>query len=93
MTIPNTPLPTAAVPLLFVPMKLPPMVLPVELPISMPFWLLPEMTLRAPAGVPPIVLLEPPSIITPSLLPRATVPVTSVPMKSPCTMFPMLISK
>ena len=33
MTIPNTLLPTEAVPLLFVPMKLPSMVLPVELPI------------------------------------------------------------
>ena len=53
--------------------------------MSMPSLPLPEITLPAPAPVPPIVLFDAPlSIITPSpLLPSAAVPAAFVPMKLP----------
>ena len=54
----------------------------------MPSPLLPEITLPAPAPVPPIVLPEL-LIDTPVALPRAAVPVASVPMKLPCTTLPV----
>ena len=55
--------------------------------IRMPHWLA-EITLRAAAVVPPIVLPEAPSISTPSFeLPRSAVPDLSVPMKLPSTRF------
>ena len=79
----------AVVPETSVPMKLPctrfsdgPAV------IVIPRQILPEMTLRAPAFVPPTVLPCPPREI-PATLPRAAVPVTSVPIRFPCTKFPV----
>ena len=51
--------------------------------------LFPEMRLRAPGAVPPIVLLGEPGallVLTPACeLAICLVPVTSVPMKLPCT--------
>jgi hypothetical protein len=45
------------------------------------------MTLRSPTAVPPIVVFEP-KMNTPVPLPRAAVPVGSVPMKSPAITSP-----
>ena len=54
--------------------------------MSMPSTLLPEITLPAPAPVPPIVLFDAPlSITTPVPLPSAAVPAAFVPMKLPWT--------
>ncbi len=78
-------------------MRLPAKVLPgAVLPLSaMPAPLLPEMTL--PGGWPGTVASPPTRLFavlcmkTPTpLLPRSTVPVTSVPMKLPCTVLPPL---
>ena len=49
---------------------------------------LPEITLRAPADVPPIVLLLLAVTPMPMVLPRSLLPVWSVPMKLPSIMFP-----
>jgi len=89
MWMPYELFPRAVVPSAAVPMRLPFTTLPVE-PLSlmaMPAELLPEMTLRAAAAAPPMVLLEAPAAMrTPSLLfPRSAVPLTSVPMKLPST--------
>ena len=48
-----------------------------------------EMMLRALTVVPPMRSFEPPSIMPLSVFPRARVPVTSVPIRLPCTMFPV----
>ena len=84
---------TALVPLTSVPMKLPATRLPVALPwMNTPSWALPEMTLRSPAVVPPIVLFDASMISTPSYaFPRAFVPVTLVPMKLPATRLPVAL--
>src|SRR5262249_28192947 len=81
-------LPRATVPLTSVPMQLPCTVWldPPNRPTPPP--LLAEMILR-PATVVPATRLFEPLIKTPrSLCTRANVPVTSVPMRLPCTMFP-----
>jgi hypothetical protein len=49
---------------------------------------LPAMTLRAAAVVPPMTLPPEPAITTPSALPAAVVPVRSVPMKLPSIVLP-----
>ena len=46
------------------------------------------MTFRSPSAVPPIVVFEP-LMNTPELLPRAAVPVGSVPMKFPAITSPL----
>ena len=85
-------LPNGCVPVISAPMILPSMRLP-ELPvprITPVLPLLPEI--KFPGGVPgvvvspPMTLLAVPLTSTPTFgLPKATVPVTSVPMKLPCT--------
>ena len=56
-----------------------------------PLWPLPEMTLRAPGSVPPMMLPGEP-MSTPLLaLPRPIVPFTSVPMKFPRTTLPVAL--
>ena len=79
-------------------MKLPRITLPDPPPfgptILMPSAWFPEMMLRAAAVVPPIVLPNELGFVVPAEkamkmpsppLPRAVVPVTSVPIKLPCT--------
>ena len=81
-------------PVTSVPMRLPCTTFPVLRSIKISLKSLPEMTLRAPAVVPPISVLGAPLINTPasllpaSLLGRATVPVESVSIKFPCNRFP-----
>ncbi len=76
-----------------VPMRLPSTTLPdVPLSTSSTPYLLPEMTLAAPAAVPPIVFaVALVLIITPPVeLPSLTVPVMSVPMRLPSTTLPLV---
>src|SRR5215207_2205897 len=87
---PTSALPRSEVPFASVPMKLPSTLLKVALSVpemKTPFALLPEMTLRAPALVPPItVLLEFP-MRTPSwALPKSELPLKLVPMRLPSTL-------
>jgi len=78
--------PKSRVPVGSVPMKLPNIILSVM--ILTPYSLLPEITLRVSIVVPPIVV--PYSALTPSpALPNTRVPVISIPMKFPCTLFPI----
>jgi hypothetical protein len=86
---------TATVPVTSVPMKLPCTRLPERVPpMEIPGPLLPEMRLRAPGAVPPIVWLEEfpdcPSVTTPVPFPMARVPAALVPMKLPCTRLPVV---
>ena len=77
----------AAVPVVFVPMKLPftaLFVAPVPV-IAMLLLALPEITLRAAAVLPPIVLPDAPLMVRPELFLSAAVPVAFVPMKLPNT--------
>ena len=75
-------------------MKFPATVLPVVPPPLMrtPHWLLPEMTFRAAAVVPPTVLLVVPVLRTTPLLPlkSAADPAALVPMKLPATVLPVV---
>ncbi len=81
MFTPWPPLPRSAVPAALGPMRLPSTLFPVAPPTMLtPIPALPEMTLPAPAAVPPIVLFVAPSMITPlKPLPRAAVPSAFVP--------------
>ena len=84
--IPSSALPNSWLPLISVPMKLPCTRLScmdaLSLPRLMPRRPFAEMTLRAPATDPPIVL-NALRTLSPSVLPRATVPVAVVPMRFP----------
>src|SRR5262245_39556067 len=82
---------TAAVPTGFVPMKLPATTFPVAaLTIEMPVEL-PEIRLRVPAVVPPMVLPGAPEIDMPAVLFSAAVPDALVPIKLPATTFPLAL--
>ena len=91
MITPSSSLPRRTVPLTSVPIRLPSTRFADGAPsrpkmMATPLVPLPEMTLAAPAAMPPIVLSDPSSIRTPAReLPRSTVPLTSVPMKLPET--------
>ena len=77
------------VPVMFVPMKLPCTVLFEAVPKAI--WRpLPEMTLRASTVVPPMrAFVDPAPTATPTCpFAKARVPVTSVPIKLPCTVLP-----
>jgi hypothetical protein len=80
------PLPSAVVPSAAVPIRFPctrllrPSAVFEAPPIRIPLRPLAEMMFRAPASVPPIVVLEPMVKIPSWPFPSATIPVTSVPM-------------
>ena len=94
IVMPLLPLAIAADPAAFVPMKLPATVLAVVPAPAMltPDWLLPEMTLRAAAVVPPTVLLVVPALRTTPLLPLKSPadPAALTPMKLPATVLPVV---
>src|SRR5262249_6078866 len=80
-------LPSRIEPVTSVPMKLPSTRLP--LPTSRIPWLLPEITLRSAASVPPITALAAdPETVTPTLLATLVVPVASLPIQFPATVWP-----
>jgi len=92
MLIPSFTLPRFAVALTFVPIKLPCTILPSALLLTAIPVLFPEIRFRANGIGPPMVLLSPPSIQIPAeRLPRVAVPVTSVPIKLPCTILLWLV--
>ena len=84
---PCSPFPSGLTPSICVPIKLPCTTVPVTPRRLMPSRSLPDMTLRAPSSVPPIVILAAKAeslIDTPSpVLPKSAVPLTSVPMRLP----------
>src|SRR2546427_8631495 len=75
------PLSRATLPVTSVPIRLPTTTLPRASPPIMRLAPLPEMRFRAASVVPPIVQKLDPVPRTPTPLPTAIVPVTSVPMK------------
>ena len=80
---PKPPLPSLAVPFRARPMKLPPSVAVPPSTLT-PSAVLPEMTLAAPALVEPMVTVAVPAArVMPTLFPRASSPVESVPIKLP----------
>src|ERR1051326_3490531 len=88
----DTPFPLLAkadAPVISVPIKFPCTVFDDEPEIETPSLPLPEITLPAPAAVPPIVLPVAPCKKNTPLLPLgiAILPVISVPIKFPCTIF------
>src|SRR5436190_3614635 len=87
MSTPSPPLGTAALPPELVPMKLPCTERSSEV-LRTPPSRLPEMTLRAAATVPPIVVPGAEITSTPRTLPSAAPPPGVVPMKLPATRFP-----
>ena len=87
MTIPSRRY-RAADPLALVPMRLPCTRSCSTRIDRIPLPLFPEMTLPAPADVPPIVLFAPDTTKIPPLLPIAVVPAASVPTRFPCTRLP-----
>ena len=87
------PLSRATLPVTSVPIRLPTTTLPRASPPIMRLAPLPEMRFRAASVVPPIMQKLDPAPRTPTPLPTATVPVTSVPMKLPSMiMFPCIDS-
>ena len=70
-------------------MKLPSITVPLPWSVKMPPSWLAAMTLPAPAPAPPIVLPGDETPMPQEVLPRATVPVTSAPMKLPETTMPV----
>src|SRR5881296_3191007 len=89
-TIPPCTFAMAAVPAALVPIRLPCMLVPVvTLGVvsvrKIPAPLFPEITLPAPAAVPPIVLFGPKTSTPGPALGRAAVPAALVPMRFPST--------
>ncbi len=81
---PSEPLPSGWVPVLSVPMKFPSTRMSVALfSRTRPYWLLPEMTSRVAAVVPPTTSPMVASSMPSLPLGMATVPVLSVPMRLP----------
>ena len=88
---PSTPLPMAPEPVASVPIQFPSTVLPVAeaAPIRTPVETLPEMMFRSTNDVPPTTTPLAPSIMMPATpLPRAAMPVASVPSRLPTTFVP-----
>ncbi len=88
---PSRLLPSAAVPAASVPMRFPSTVMPLEALVMLtPYVPLPEITLAEPAAVPPIVSDEAFVMRMPSsVLPSATAPAASVPIRLPSTTSPV----
>ncbi len=92
-TTPTALLGSAAVPETSTPIKFPCTRFPLveDWLMTTPLPVFPEMTFPAPALVPPIVLLDAPdSISIPAALGTAAVPAALVPIKLPCTVFPLV---
>jgi hypothetical protein len=85
MRTPRTPLPRGSAPVTPVPIRFPRMTFAVELSMSTPSNMFPEITLPSPGPDPPIRLPSADCTETPVRFGLAEVPAGFVPMKFPCT--------